>query len=86
MFTNSPLGLFILLSFALLANIPLGYLRQTARRFSISWFVYIHLSIPFIIALRFALDFGWEVIPFSIAAAVIGQMTGSRYRRHKHNG
>jgi len=81
--TNTITGLIILLAFALFSNIPLGYLRETTRRYSLNWFVCIHLSIPFIIALRYTLNFGWEIVPYSIAAAIIGQVIGSRYRRHK---
>jgi len=79
--TESTISLISLLLFALLANIPLGYLRENTERFSIRWFVYVHLSIPFIVALRYSLGFGWKVIPFSIGCAVAGQVLGSRVRR-----
>jgi len=72
-----------LLAFALGSNLPLGYLRETSRKFSVRWFVLIHISIPFIIALRLALDFGWKVIPFTLAGAVIGQVVGARIRRRQ---
>lgn len=72
-----------LLAFALLANLPLGYLREGARRFGLRWFVYIHLSIPFIVALRLAWGIGWRVIPFSLACAVAGQWLGGRAHRRR---
>ncbi|MCF6178965.1 MAG: hypothetical protein L3J63_06200 [Geopsychrobacter sp.] len=72
-----------LLAFALASNLPLGYMRETSRKFSVRWFVLVHLSIPFIIALRLALDFGWNVIPLTLAGAVIGQVVGSRIRRRQ---
>ncbi|WP_020675368.1 hypothetical protein [Geopsychrobacter electrodiphilus] len=72
-----------LLLFALGSNLPLGYLRETSRKFSFRWFLLIHLSIPFIIVLRLTLDFGWTVIPFTLACAVIGQIAGSRIRRRQ---
>ncbi len=72
-----------LLIFALGSNLPLGYLRETSRRFSLRWFVLIHLSIPLIIALRTALDFNWEIIPLTLACAVAGQIIGSRIRRRQ---
>ena len=78
------IALVSLLAFALLSNIPLGYLRMGSSRYSVRWFVYIHLSVPFIIGLRVANQISWQVIPFSIALAVIGQMIGSRiYRRSR---
>lgn len=70
-----------LLAFALGSNLPLGYLRETSRKFSARWFILIHLSIPFIIVLRLMLGFGWSVIPFTLACAVAGQILGARYRR-----
>ena len=75
-------ALFGLLGFALASNIPLGYLRQGVEKFSLRWFVYIHLSIPFIVALRLANDIGWQIIPLSFSLAVAGQMIGSHLRRH----
>ena len=72
-----------LLVFALGSNLPLGYLRENCRKFSLRWFVLIHASIPFIIALRLMLDFNWAVIPFTLACAVAGQIAGSRIRRRQ---
>ena len=77
-------ALFSLLAFAVLSNIPLGYLRMGSSRYSLRWFVYIHLSVPFIIGLRVANHSSWQGIPFSIALAIAGQMIGSRlYRRRR---
>ena len=70
-----------ILCFALLSNIPLGYLREGTRRYSLWWFTYIHLSIPLIIALRVVNGVGWRVIPFTLGLAVIGQWLGGRARR-----
>ncbi len=78
---STALSLAILLSFAFVANLPLGFLRETTRKFSVRWFVYIHLSIPFIVALRMSTGLGWNIIPFSVASAVAGQVIGSRIRR-----
>ena len=73
-----------LLAFATLSNIPLGYLRMGSPRYSVRWFVYIHLSVPFIIGLRISSHISWQAIPFSIALAVAGQMIGSRLYRRRH--
>lgn len=69
---------------ALLINLPLGYLRQGSRRYSPLWFLYIHLSIPLIIALRLRFGFGWSIVPLTIACAVAGQIIGGRYFRRRH--
>lgn len=73
-----------LLIFALIANLPLGYLREGAPRFSLRWFVYIHLSVPFIVLLRQTHGLGWSIIPFSLACAVLGQFVGGRMHRRKN--
>ncbi|MDH3998760.1 MAG: hypothetical protein OET90_07955 [Desulfuromonadales bacterium] len=79
------IALISLLFFALVCNIPLGYLRMRVPKFSLYWFIYIHLSVPFIIALRLANNIHWHVIPFSIFLAVSGQMIGSRLYRRKRS-
>lgn len=81
---NISIAVISLLLFALFSNIPLGYLRMGSPRYSVRWFVYIHLSVPFIIGLRIANNISWQMVPFSIALAVVGQMIGSRlYRRSR---
>lgn len=70
-----------LLAFALLSNVVLGYLRQNTRKGSLVWFFYIHCSIPFIVWLRVMFGFSWQIIPFTLACAVIGQLSGGWMRR-----
>jgi hypothetical protein len=82
---NISITLISLLLFALLSNIPLGYLRMGSPKYSVRWFVYIHLSVPFIVGLRIANNISWRMIPFSIALAVAGQMIGSRLYRRSHH-
>lgn len=64
-------------------NIPLGYFREGSRKFSVAWFVWIHLSVPFIIALRIWLGTPTIWIPFFIALAIGGQFVGGRLRGKK---
>jgi hypothetical protein len=63
---------------ALLINIPLGKLRSKQRKLSPKWFLYVHLSIPVIYALRNLAGIGLWVVPFFIAAAVLGQIIGGK--------
>lgn len=70
-----------LLLFALLVNLPLGYLRESSPKYSLRWFVLIHLSIPFIVAFRLAEGISWQIIPFTIACAVAGQIMGGYLKR-----
>ena len=74
-----PLAALLMFSFG--ANLPLGYLRETSRKFSLHWFILVHLSIPFIVILRGMLGFDWHIIPFTLICAVAGQFAGGRLRR-----
>lgn len=75
---NSMLTLVGLLIFTVLLNLPFGYLRARSRKYSVPWFLYIHLPIPFIIFLRLSFGFSWKAIPFVVLAAVTGQLTGGK--------
>ena len=69
----------VLAAFAM--NLPLGWLRQGARRMSFKWLLYIHLSIPFIILLRLKMGISYWYIPLSLGSAVAGQVLGGRMRK-----
>ncbi len=73
----------LLASFAFLVNVPLGYIRENTKKFSFSWFFWIHASIPFIIFLRLKLHISPWFILLSILAAIFGQLLGSRLRKNK---
>jgi len=75
------LRIIILVASAFIMNVPLGCLRQGTRKFSFKWFLYIHLSIPFIILVRLGLGISYWYIPFSIGSAVAGQIIGARLRK-----
>lgn len=66
---------------ALAVNIPLGYLREGTRKYSLSWFACIHLSIPLIAFLRISHDLSGWAIPLFVASAIAGQVAGGRLRR-----
>ncbi len=66
---------------ALALNIPLGYLREGRRKYSPSWFLYVHLSIPLIAYLRIANHVTSWLIPFFVLCAAAGQIVGGRFRR-----
>ena len=72
--------LLLVLLFAFLLNLPFGWLRRNEKKFSFKWFLYIHLPIPFIIALRLWLKLNPWYIPLVIAAAVAGQAIGARLK------
>lgn len=79
--TNPFLILALIGLAALSVNVPLGYLREGARKYSVAWFVYIHLSIPLIAFLRISRHLSPWFIPLFLFCAVAGQMIGGRIRR-----
>ncbi len=72
---------FLISILALAMNIPMGYIREGYAKFTFGWFFWIHASIPFIIYARVQLGTAKLFIPVTIFLAVIGQITGSRWRR-----
>lgn len=76
----------LVLIFAFLVNLPFGWLRRNERKFTFKWWLYIHLPIPLIIALRIWLDIQpWQLwVPIIIATAVVGQVVGARLKLNPH--
>lgn len=70
-------------AFTLLINIPLGMWRGSVRKFSFTWFVAVHASVPVVIALRIWLDITSWAIPFLIALAIFGQNLGANVYKDK---
>lgn len=68
------------LLFTFLVNLPFGRLRRNERKFSFKWWLYIHLPIPLIIALRIWLHINAWLIPLVVLAAVAGQAVGGRLK------
>jgi len=82
MMTSSIAILALLVAFAaLVLNLPFGYLRVNTKKFSVMWFVYIHLPIPFIFILRNMAGLGYVYIPLMVAGALAGQFLGGRLNR-----
>lgn len=74
-----PLTILLLIAFT--SNLPLGYLRQAARKYSLRWIVLIHASIPLLVIVRQFYGFSWHWIPVTLACAVSGQFLGGWMRR-----
>jgi len=73
--------------FAIIINLPLGYLRQNYEKFSFAWYFYVHISIPLIIFLRIKSGFSWRFIPLTLVGALAGQLLGGMiHRRRSRHG
>lgn len=81
---HAAFSLLILIIVAFAINVPLGYLRQNYEKFTFPWYFYIHISIPAIIYLRIKFGFSWNVIPLTLAGAVVGQLVGGMIHRRRH--
>jgi hypothetical protein len=66
-----------------LLNLPFGYWRAGAKKFSWQWICAIHLPVPLVIAIRIFSGLGWQFITFPvlIIAFFAGQFAGSLIRR-----
>lgn len=67
----------ITLTTAFLVNLPLGRWRVKTRKFSPTWFLAVHLSIPLIVGLRYHFHLAPIIVPFTIGSAILGQFLGS---------
>ncbi len=69
------MGLFLL---TYVLNLPFGYLRKGARKFSFKWFLYIHITIPVIFCLRVLSHLDFRYVPVFVFAALMGQILGGK--------
>jgi hypothetical protein len=79
--TRYILSLIGLILLAITINVPLGFLRQACRKFSLAWYFYVHISIPVIIFLRIKGGYSWRFIPLTLLGAFAGQFIGGRLRK-----
>jgi len=77
-FSNKFYAVAALFAFTLLLNLPFGYARVRARKYSFRWFLYIHAPIPFIFIARTLSHIQIIYIPIFVVAAVIGQILGGK--------
>jgi ABC-type glycerol-3-phosphate transport system permease component len=79
----SIVGLVVL---AFIISVPCGYARQNYSKYSLMWWVLIHLPIPVIVLLRIKAGLNWHFIPLTLGSSVAGQIIGGAvYRRRKQN-
>ncbi|NJD78509.1 MAG: hypothetical protein FIB08_15685 [Candidatus Methanoperedens sp.] len=62
-------------------NLPFGYWRFSAARFSRQWMMAVHIPVPFVFLLRIFSGFGWKVIPLLMLSFAAGQFAGGRLRK-----
>ncbi|MGQ8336611.1 hypothetical protein ACUNWD_08680 [Sunxiuqinia sp. A32] len=62
-------------------NVPFGALRAKHKKFSLMWWVYIHIPVPFVILIRIYSDIGFALYtyPILVGAFFLGQFVGRKY-------
>jgi ABC-type glycerol-3-phosphate transport system permease component len=85
-YMQSLISVIWLVVLALIISIPCGYARQNFPKYSIMWWVLIHLPIPVIVILRIKAGLNWHFIPLTLGGSVAGQIIGGAiHRRRKQN-
>lgn len=72
-----------------LVNMPFGYWRANVKKFSVQWFLSIHVPVPFVVLARFVSDIGfhWTTYPLLVGAFFLGQFSGGKvYKWLKKDG
>lgn len=74
------MDILLLTVFTFIINIPFGYWRANVKRFSLQFFLAIHIPVLFIILFRILIETGFEITTlfYTIPAFILGQFTGSR--------
>ena len=79
-----PVKILLFVVIVVAANLPFGSYRNITRKFSVAWFLSIHLPIPFVLVMRvivFKLPL-WT-IPISLTADIAGQILGAKFNWFK---
>jgi len=77
-FYNKLYVILALFAFTLLLNLPFGYARAKTKRYSLRWFLYIHIPIPLIFIARTISHLDIKYIPIFAVAAITGQILGGK--------
>ncbi len=64
------------LAVVFLVTLPFGFYRAHTRKFSVRWFLAIHLPVPLVFLARFESHLPYTFIPFTCAAFFAGQYLG----------
>ncbi|MBF0327819.1 MAG: hypothetical protein HQL10_01525 [Nitrospirae bacterium] len=65
-----------LLAFVL--NIPFGYIRNHSKKFSLLWWLCVHIPVPLVIIIRLTLEVDYRLIPIFILISIAGQFIGGK--------
>lgn len=69
------------LAAVLLITLPFGFYRSYTRRFSLRWFLAVHVPVPLVFLARVEAHLSYTFIPFTCLAFAVAQILGSRVSR-----
>ncbi len=64
-----------------LINLPFGYMRSRATKFSRQWMMAVHIPVPFVFLLRMFSGLNWTAIPLLVLSDIAGQIAGGKLRK-----
>ena len=75
----------VLAGLIVLVNVPFGHWRVGVKRFTASWFIAVHATIPLIALLRYVMGVGWhwQHLPLFAGAYAAGQFLGGQWRKRR---
>jgi hypothetical protein len=76
-------GLWSVAGAIVVLNLPFGFWRAGTRKFTLPWFLAVHVPVPLAVGLRIAIGMGWRLatLPVFVGAFFAGQFLGGRLRR-----
>jgi hypothetical protein len=77
-FHNKIYIILAIFAFTILLNLPFGYARTKTKKYSLRWFLYIHIPVPFIFIARIISHIDMKYIPIFVFAAITGQILGGK--------
>lgn len=72
------LTVFLIMLFTFILNLPFGYFRSRSKKYSLKWFIYVHLPVPLVIIARLISNADYKFIPLFIISAIFGQFFGGK--------
>jgi len=75
---SKTVTILLLCVFTVFINLPFGYVRAKTKRYSLRWFLCIHIPIPLIFIVRTMSHIEFKYIPILVLAAITGQILGGK--------
>lgn len=72
------MNILIIVLVIIIFNLPFGYWRSLTKKFSVQWFLAVHLLVPFVIFIRIKSGMSILWFPVTFGAYFIGQFYGGK--------